>query len=195
MLTLGNDTSKSENSRPQVRSGVQLSVVAGSETTDSWLYLPLSSEPPLAARKSIAIACRPLSHEEVSGKNDEAAHCKRGVDADHDPGESPLEEMRRKQSAADQCSQRNQYSGHQTEGSGACSQPPRRPAQRQQETTEAGDGENPMQPGEPPGRGRGTVRAETQNRERRAQQHGRPEDKESGDQHDKENWVLAALPR
>src|SRR5260221_11895454 len=114
MLTLGDDASNEQKLPAAGAVGSPIVGSCGSETTDNWLYLPLSSEPPLAARKSIAIACRPLSHEEVSGKNDEAAHRKRGVDADHDPGESPLEEMRRKQCAADQCSERNQYSGHQT---------------------------------------------------------------------------------
>ena len=128
MLTLGDDTSNEQKLPAAGAVGSPIVGGCGSETTDNWLYLPLSSEPPLAARKSIAIACRPLSHEEVSGKNDEAAHRKRGADADHDPGESPLDEMRRKQCAADQCCERNQYSGHQTEGSGARSQPPRRPA-------------------------------------------------------------------
>jgi len=49
-----------------------------------------------------------LSREEISGENDEAAHSKRGVDADQYPRGPPFEEMCGKEPGAGHRRQRNQ---------------------------------------------------------------------------------------
>ena len=58
VLALGDDTSDKQKLPAAGAVGSQ-AVAARSETIDSRLYLPLSSEPRLAARKSIATACCP----------------------------------------------------------------------------------------------------------------------------------------
>ena len=125
-----------------------------------------------------------LSREEISGENDEAAHSKRGVDADQYSRGAPFEEMCGKERGAGHRRQRNQRSGNYAEGSGALIKPPRRPAQGENEAAEAGDGAKPMQRCERPRCRRSALRPQMQNRERRAQQKGGGKDDKSGDQQD-----------
>lgn len=71
-----------------------------------------------------------LSHEDVSGENDEAANSERGVDADQYPGVPSLEDLGGKKGKADQCCQRDKCSSTYAEGGVSLIQPARRPDQR-----------------------------------------------------------------
>ena len=78
----------------------------------------------------LSTSSSPLSHEDVSRENDEAANGKCGMDADQYPGVPSLEDRGDKKAQADQCCQHDQRSSTYAEGGVSLIQPARRPDQR-----------------------------------------------------------------
>ena len=85
----------------------------------------------------MALAAVRLSNENVGGKDDEAGHRKRRVDADQGPLKPPLPQALHEESAAHQRRENNQSGGNHAESCGARPQPARRSAERGREAAQA----------------------------------------------------------